>query len=161
MSLQFILKGYSDFEVSGKSVRVDWTPYLGNVTAFSILMFPNIQELDITGCDNVVANDFVDCVGFIKNLQILILDKCIQFSQYHFVKIFKQLEKIQKFSLVECCKIPFTPAYCICSVLHELQEMDFEPDNILVEKKDWKKLKAIFFTVKLGKNVKRISDCYW
>ena len=117
--------------------------------------------MDVTGCDNIVANDFVDFIGFLKNLQILILDKCIQFSQYHFVKIFKQLEKIEEFSLVECRKIPFTPMYCICSFLHQLRKMDFEPDNILVEKKDWKRLKAIFFMVQLGKNVKRISDCHW
>ena len=117
---RFSVRSYSQFDFDGRIVTVNWTPYLGEATAFSILRFPNIEEINLSGCDNIVANDFVDCIGFCTKLRSVILDGCVQFSQYHFVKIFQNLKNVEQFSLVKCCKMPFTPTYCVCSFLPKL-----------------------------------------
>ena len=138
--------------MDGTEVTIDWNKYLGNFTAFTLLNFPNLLHLDMSGCDIVSPDEFVDCIGYLSQLQVINLDKCIQFSQYDFVKIFQQLRHLRIISMLECTCLPFTPTYVICCSLPSLQKIDFEPANIDIEQKDWRRLVAIFFRVAFGTN---------
>ena len=129
----------------------------GNISAYTFLYVPNLVQLDLSRCTTIVPEDFVDVIGFVKNLKVITLDGCIQFSQHHFVNIFKQISSVEHLSIVECQPLPFTAAYCICSFLKELKFFDFEADNINLEMKDWKRLRAIFFKVKFSP--KFLGEC--
>ena len=144
------IHGYSTFSCNEDVIEVDWTRYLGYMSAYTILNFPNLVHLDISNCHGIDPNDFVDVVGFEHLLENLIFDGCVQFTQYHFVKIFAQLKNVKNISLVGCTKLPFTPVYCICASSPKLQSFQFEQDNIDIEKKDWKRLIAIFHYVRLS-----------
>ena len=120
--------------------------------SFTLLYFPNVVHLDLSGLSDIVPNDFLDVIGYMKSVKSLNLDGCYQFSQYQIVKIFQMVKTVEKLSLVDCCKLAFTPAYCICSSVKFLKYVDFEPENIILEKRDWKRLIAIFSRLNLETN---------
>ena len=155
---QFVVKAYSNITQNGLIHQFDWTPYIGTCTAFTLLSFPNLLELDMSSCDNLLPNDIVDCIGFLRDIQVIKFDRCKQFTQYHFMKIFTQISKIKRASMLKCTTLPFTAAYIICSSLPNLHEIDFEPCNIKIEEHDWKRLRAIFFKVQFGENFRSICN---
>ena len=57
--------------LDGHEIDINLTPYFGYIFAFYLLKFPNLLTLNISGCDNIIANDFVECVGFVSSLTIV------------------------------------------------------------------------------------------
>ena len=149
---QYVVLGYLTISVDAKEVLVDWSKCLANFTPFTLFNFPHLLILDLSGCNRIIPDELVDSIGFLQELQVLNLDRCDQFTHYHFVKIFQQLKKLITTTLLECTRIPFTSAYTICCSLPHLQKIDFEPFSVKQEMKDWRHLIAIFFKVKFGAN---------
>ena len=160
-SSQFILRAYTTQFHGDEDVHVEWNTCLAPIMALSLLNFPNVINMDISGCDTLTANDFVDCIGFLRHLEIIRLDRCSQFTEYHFIKMFTQLKQLKIVSMLKCQQIPFTPMYTICCSLQNLQYIDFEPKNIKIEERDWKKLCSIFLNVTFGSNFRELSQRNW
>ena len=99
------------------------------------------------------AQDFVDCIGFTRKLQLITLDECTQFSAYHLMKIFHQLKESRWISLVKCKSLECTQVYIILSFCPKLKFIEFEVSNLWSSVKEWQKLRNIFFKVRFGRRV--------
>ena len=148
--MQTLDKQLANVTTDESKMKLNWSGIHGELPTFNILNYPNLVEVDITGCVGIVPDEFVDVIGYASSLKILKLNGCNQFTQYHMVKLFDQLVQLEEISLVQCQRMPFTAAYCICSGLKNLRYIDLEPANIQEEMKDWKRMLAIFFYVQFG-----------
>ena len=144
------MKLLSDIEFDDGIKTVDITEHVPVCTAFTLLYFPNILELDMTGMIHINPQDFIECIGFVAKLQFVTLDGCTQFSQYNFMRIFDQLPECRWISLLKCQTLESTAAYCIMASCYKLKFIDFELSEIWSSARDWRRLRSIFFQVRFG-----------
>ena len=130
--------------------KLKYTSSEASASLFMLMKYLNLIEIDLSGCINFNATEFVDVIRFAKYLKVIKLDGCTQFNQYQYVKMFSNLLEIESISLTNCQKLAFTPAYCISSSLRQLRRFYFEADNLQSERRDWGKFRAIFFIIDFG-----------
>ena len=147
------IKIFSDFEHDDGIHRFDITDKVPAEGAFALLYVPNIIELHISGLTEINVQDFVECISYVRKLQFITLDECIQFSPYHLMKIFYQLKELRWISLVKCMPLQCTHTYCILSSCPKLKFIEFELSDLWSSVKDWNHLRALFFKVRFGRRV--------
>ena len=130
---------------------IDVTPTIGYFTPKILLDCMMLIDLDISDAFKLDAQDFVECVVFARNLQKIVMDRCVQFSRSQFRQMFKYLLKMQSISLQGCIPLDFCTAYCVISYSEDMNYFNFEPTHV-GNIADWRRFKAIFFQVKLGTN---------
>ena len=147
------VKLLSDVEFEDRIRTIDVTELVPPCNAFTLLYFPNINEKDMTGMIHINAQDFVECIGFVNNLQFVTLDHCTQFSAYQFMAIFDTLSECRWISLLRCQSLESTPAYCIMSSCPKLKFMEFKVSNEWSRTRDWRRVATIFYKVRFGRKV--------
>ena len=147
------MKLLSDFECDEGICTIDVTDKIPPCSAFSLIYFPNIIELDITGMVELNAQDMVECISYARKLQFVTMDKCKQFNKYHFIKIFDELPECKWILLLQCQSLDYTTAYCILSSCNKMKFFDFEVDQKWSCKSDWRKLLSIFLNVRFGRRM--------
>ena len=105
------VKLLSDIEFEDGVRTIDVTDKVPKCSAFTLVYFPNIIELDISGMIEIEPQDFVECISYVSKLQFVTMDKCKQFNKYHFMKIFKQLPECKWVSLLKCQCLDYTACY--------------------------------------------------
>ena len=138
---------------------VDLTEQLGIFCPCILIYFPNLKELDITGCISIDSELFTDCLPACTNLQKLLMKSCLQFSEYKIVKIATQVMTLEESDVANTSPLSFWNFYVICSTLQSLRTMDFTPKNIS-HLHEFKCTIGIFCNVHFGINIMRYFPFY-
>ena len=144
----------------GSEVFFNISTDIGRFNPFLFLYIDNVSTIDISGCRDICATDFVECVIGCRNLSRLIMQSCTQFSQYQMCKIVSRLLDLKYVDLEKCQELSYPTAYWMISCLKKLERINFEPLNASMEIEEWKKLYNTFFRVSFGHNFKRIFPFY-
>ena len=139
---------------SRDEVEIDITDKIYTFTPFFLLYVRNITQLDLSGCQDVNANDFTQCLTSCKQLTKIILKCCSQFTELQFSLMFHELPNMTYIDLENCTELSLPTAYCILVQVQTIQMMNFMPKNPILALSDWKRLMRIFFYVHFGHSVK-------
>ena len=153
--LQGTLKTYSTGYVDGILTFVNLTNQLGQFTPCVLIYYPNLEEIDVSGCVTIDPTLFADCIGACKQLKKLIMTGCRQFSQYSFVKMMGTVKSIVYLDISNTSEIEYCSAYAILSNLQKIERINFDPADISTRLNDFKHLLALFHNVHFGVNVVR------
>ena len=132
---------------------VDIMSQIGVFTPTLMIYFPQIQEIDISGCVMINPALFIDCLVAVQNLKKLLLVGCIQFNQYSLVKISVHMKNLTYLDVVHCCEIHHVNLYCILSNLNKLQFINLSPRDALKDIEYFKEIIRIYRDVCFGRNI--------
>ena len=104
------MKTYSSCYVNGMMMFVDLTPQLGVFSPSILIYFANLQELDISGCNSIDPEMFIDCLVACKFLKKLVMVRCTQFTQHQVVKMVQNIRAVTYLDASECCMVNYVNA---------------------------------------------------
>ena len=107
---QGFLKTYSSGFVNGVFLFANLTAQLGPFSPTLLLYFPQLKELDISGCIQIDSGLFCDCIAACTSITKISMKNCSQFSQYQ-LSLF--VRKTRKLRFLECSNCD-TVAYGKC-----------------------------------------------
>ena len=152
------MKGHVNYKE--ELLEINLTPNFGGFVPEHLVYFKNIVQIDISGCTEIIATLFVDCIATCRNLRIFSMTGCIQFSEKNMQKIFNQLPELEQIDCTSCADVTFATAYNIISPLKKLLGINLEPKFARAEYEDWKRLVQIFRFVTFGHSIMRIFPHY-
>ena len=139
--------------MDGQVTFVDLTPQLGEFSPCILIYFPQLLELDITGCRGIDSELLNDCIGACSNLQRLEMRGCKQCSQHIIVQIVRKLPNLVYFDASNAGHINYVNAYNILCHLPKLNMANFTPQEIFEQLDDWTNLYRTFRDVHFGVNI--------
>ena len=139
---------------------VNLTAQLGPFTPTLLIYHSHLQELDISGCTDIDATLFVDCIGACKDLKKLCMSSCKQFTQYHILKFVSTVPKLSYFEFANTSEISYCNALAILGNLHMLESINFDPMDIANNVQAFRNLMRIFRKVNFGVNIVKHYPLY-
>ena len=149
-----------DIEHNGNLMRVDITENLGGFQPEHLVYFTNLQCLDMSGCPEIEPATFVDCIGHCPMLVQIDMRGCIQFTEKMIVKILNRLLLLKYIDCTSCVPLTYASAFNILAPLHDLMNINFEPNFPQGDFEAWKSLVRTFKFVKFGVSVMSIFPNY-
>ena len=125
-----------------------------------MIYFPQIRHLDISGCTNIDATLFVDCIPQCKDLIQIEMVGCKQFSSSQMVRIMSNLPKLEWVDCTMASQIHFCDTYTIVCALICLRAINVEPNLSFSPIPDWHKLVSTFLSVQFGHSIMALLPDY-
>ena len=149
------MKIYSTGFIDGVLTFVNISPQVGSFTPTLLIYFPQLSELDISGCKGIDQSLFTDCIGACSHLKKLVMTGCIQFQQYHIVRFASTVKKINYLDAENCGEFTYANAYAILATLQDLRMLHLNPQDIGEQLQKWSNLFVLFRRVHFGINITR------
>ena len=148
-----MMKIYSTRFIDGMLTFVNITPKLGYFSPTILLYFPELLQLDISGCKGIEPSLFTDCIGSCVNLKKLVLKGCNQFQQYHVVRFSSSVKQLSYLDAENCGEFTYANAYALLATLQHLEMLHLNPQDIGDQLIKWKHLFVLFRRVHFGVNI--------
>ena len=142
-----------DIEINGSISRVNFSQKIGPFKPEHLIYFPQITEIDISGCSQITPDIFVDCIASCMHLIKFNLRGCTQFTEKMLQKMLTQLNFLKYVDCTFCEHVTFATAYNIVSALPHLLIINLEPRFPGPEINDWKRLIVTFNKVQFGVSI--------
>ena len=139
-------------------VERDMSLKLGKFNAFQLVYFTNLQVIDISGMNFVIAQDFVDCVQACELLKEIYVSRCRQFHEFQIVRMLCALIKLEKVDVTSTSLMQYVNVFVVVTSLRRLRLMKCDPKYPQYQCKKWKWLISNFQRAEFGKSIMKILE---
>ena len=124
-------------------VNHDLTPVIGQFNPNLLCYLTGLKQVFLMRTNEVEAMPLVEALPFLRNLQVLVLDKCANFHESHVVKIAENNPSLQYLEVYEGTKLSFEVVHFILGSMHNLRFFAFDPKYPeMVD--EWRRILRIF-----------------